>query len=52
MVGKRTVLSTRSVTATKFGGPPYLLDKTEPPFFRQIIQYSYFLKSTCSNFAI
>jgi len=45
MVGKRT----RSASSTHFGGPPSPLNKTEPPTFRQIIQYSYFLKNTCSN---
>ena len=44
MVGKRrTTICTRSNDARKFSGPPALLDKTEPPIFRQVIQYSYFL---------
>ena len=45
MVGKRAP-STRSINARKFAGPPAELDKTEPPIYRQIIQYIYFLLNT------
>ena len=39
----------------KLSGPPSPLNKTEPPIYRQIIQYSYYLINTyphLSNFAI
>jgi len=45
MVGKRAP-STRSSHVGKIGGPPAELDETEPPIYRLIIQYSYFLFST------
>ena len=39
-------VKTRCKTSKKFAGPPCILDKTEPPTLRQVIQYSYFLENT------
>ena len=41
-----TTKRTRSVEAKKFGGPPSPLPETEPPIYRQIIQYSYYIQNT------
>ena len=40
---------TRRSSAKKFGGPPSLLNETEPPTFRQIIQYSYYIQNRDPN---
>ena len=51
----KSAFSTRSKNVMKFSGPPSPLDKTEPPIYQQIIQYSYYLINTythLSNFAI
>lgn len=55
MVGKQTKISTRSRDTNRFAGPPSMLDKTEPPTYRQVIQHSYFLENihpTSSKFAL
>lgn len=55
MVGKQNKISTRSGDTNKFAGPPSMLDKTEPPTYRQVIQHSYFLENihpTSSKFAL
>ena len=46
MAGKNTGVSTRSKGPIKFSGLPSPLDKTGPPTYQQIIQYSYFLMNT------
>ena len=54
MAGK-SAMSTCSKSVMKFSGPPSPLNKTEPPIYRQIIQYSYYLINTyphLSNFGI
>ena len=51
MAGK-SALSTRSKNVMKFSGPPSPLNKTEPPIYRQIIQYSYYLINTYPTFQI
>ena len=42
---KITGVQTRLQGETKFGGPPAPLDLTEPPTYRQLIQYMYSLKN-------
>ena len=43
MARKCSAVSAQSNDAKKIFGPPSPLDKTEPPIYRQVIQYSYFL---------
>ena len=54
MAGK-SAFSTGSKNVMQFSGPPSPMNKTEPPIYRQIIQYSSYLTHTyphLSNFAI
>ena len=43
---KITGVQTRLQGETKFGGPPAPLDLSEPPTYRQLIQYMYSLKNS------